>query len=142
MISHFTWISHFLIWGSILCWYFFLYSYNILQRTRTTSSTSSPNRLDLHPYTGLLRCSFFSFHFCHISLTLSSDVRFFPMDDHIIQEMKYSGTDVRDTPMWLREQEKSKQLTQVGYSARVDANQASQRAAAQEEEILLFVCHK
>ncbi|KAL0442362.1 UNVERIFIED_CONTAM: putative phospholipid-transporting ATPase 5 [Sesamum latifolium] len=56
-------------------------------------------------------------YFTHIVIRRS----FFPMDDHIIQEMKYSGTDVRDTPMWLREQEKSKQLTQVGYSARVDA---------------------
>ncbi|XP_011096893.1 probable phospholipid-transporting ATPase 5 [Sesamum indicum] len=122
MISHFTWISHFLIWGSILCWYLFLYSYNILP------PTYSKNVFDIFTEqigpaplywiaTLLVLVGSLLPYFTHIVIRRS----FFPMDDHIIQEMKYSGTDVRDTPMWLREQEKSKQLTQVGYSARVDA---------------------
>lgn len=119
MISHFTWISHFLIWGSILCWYVFLYAYGTMTSTYTYriftgqigdaptywAATLLVVMVALLPY------------FVHVVLQRS----FFPMDDHIIQEMKYSGTDVSDNPMWLREQEKSKQLTQVGYSARVDS---------------------
>ncbi|KAL0352712.1 UNVERIFIED_CONTAM: putative phospholipid-transporting ATPase 5 [Sesamum angustifolium] len=122
MISHFTWISHFLIWGSILCWYFFLYSYNILPPSYSKNvfhiftEQTGPAPLYWIATLLVLVVSLLPY-FTHIVIRRS----FFPMDDHIIQEMKYSGTDVRDTPMWLREQEKSKQLTQVGYSARVDA---------------------
>ncbi|PIM99409.1 Phospholipid-translocating ATPase [Handroanthus impetiginosus] len=122
MISHFTFISHILIWGSIICWYIFLYTYDILPPTypkivfHVFTEQIGPEPaywivtlivviVSLLPY------------FIHIVIQRS----FFPMDDHIIQEMKYSGTDVSDGPMWLREQERSKQMTQVGYSARVDA---------------------
>ncbi|KAL2494034.1 P-type phospholipid transporter [Forsythia ovata] len=43
------------------------------------------------------------------------------MDDHVIQEIKRYRRDITDSPSWLREQEKSKKTTQIGYSARVDA---------------------
>ncbi|KAK6150195.1 hypothetical protein DH2020_017720 [Rehmannia glutinosa] len=122
IISHFTWISHFLIWGSILCWYVFLYAYGLLPPAYSENVfhifTDQIGPAPIYWIATLLVVVVSLFpHFLHVVIQRS----FFPMDDHIIQEMKYSGTDVDDTPTWLREQEKSKQLTQVGYSARVDA---------------------
>ncbi|XP_075479097.1 putative phospholipid-transporting ATPase 4 [Primulina tabacum] len=122
IISHFTWISHFLIWGSILCWYLFLYLYGMLPPRYSrdvfhlfvdeigpaqmywivTLFVVVASLLPYYTYTVIQRS-------------------FFPRDDHVIQEMKSSGRDVSDTRMWLREQEKSKQLAQTGYTARVDA---------------------
>ncbi|XP_057812071.1 probable phospholipid-transporting ATPase 4 [Salvia miltiorrhiza] len=122
IISHFTWISHFLIWGSILCWYVFLYLYGALSPARSGNvyhiSSEQIGPAPAYWATTLLVvvASLMPF-FLHMAVQRS----FFPLDDHIIQEMKHSKTDVTDSPMWLREQEKSKQLTQVGYSARVDA---------------------
>lgn len=122
MLSHFTWISHFLIWGSILCWYIFLYSYNALPPAISGNAHHIlSEQIGAAPvyWTTTILVVVVSLlpYFVHIVVQRS----FFPMDDHIIQEMKHSKTDVTDNPMWLREQEKSKQLTQVGYSARVDA---------------------
>ncbi|KAL8513013.1 hypothetical protein ACS0TY_019261 [Phlomoides rotata] len=122
MISHFTWISHCLIWGSILCWYIFLYSYGIVSPTYSANvfhiftEQIGPAPVYWTTTFMVLVVSLLPY-FIHIVVQRS----FYPMDDHILQEMKHSGTDVIDSPMWLREQEKSKQLTQVGYSARVDA---------------------
>ncbi|CAI9783514.1 unnamed protein product [Fraxinus pennsylvanica] len=56
-------------------------------------------------------------YFIHITIQRS----FYPMDDHVIQEIKQYRRDIRDSSSWLREQEKSKKMTQIGFSARVDA---------------------
>ncbi|KAK4491523.1 hypothetical protein RD792_002274 [Penstemon davidsonii] len=122
MISHFTWISHFLIWGSILSWYIFLFLYGMLPLAYSHNVFHIFNE-QIGPAPMYWIVTLFVVvvsllpYYMHIVVQRS----FFPMDDHIIQEMKSSGTDVSNTPMWLREQEKSKQLAQVGYSARVDA---------------------
>ncbi|KAH6800420.1 ATPase E1-E2 type family protein / haloacid dehalogenase-like hydrolase family protein [Perilla frutescens var. hirtella] len=122
MLSHFTIISHLLIWGSILFWYIFLYAYasfspaysGYVHHIFSEQIGAAPAY-----WTTTLVVVIASLlpYFIHIVVQRS----FFPMDDHIIQEMELSRTDGVDSPMWLREQEKSKQLTQVGYSARVDA---------------------
>ncbi|KAL7089629.1 hypothetical protein ACP275_13G196000 [Erythranthe tilingii] len=119
MISHFTWISHFLIWGSIFSWYVFLYLYSTLPSTYTYRIfTEQVGPAPVYWIGTLLVVAVAVLPYVvHIVIQRT----FFPMDDHIIQEMEYSGTDVKDNPMWVREQEKSKQLTQVGYSARVDS---------------------
>ncbi|KAG8385149.1 hypothetical protein BUALT_Bualt03G0011700 [Buddleja alternifolia] len=122
MTSHFTWISHLLIWGSILCWYIFLYLYSALPPLYSQNVfhlfTDQIGPAPMYWIATLLVVVVSLLpYYVHVVVQRS----FFPMDDHIIQEMKCSGTDVTDTPMWLREQEKSKQLTQIGYSARVDA---------------------
>ncbi|GJW69636.1 probable phospholipid-transporting ATPase 4 [Tanacetum coccineum] len=47
---------------------------------------------------------------------------FFPMDDHVIQEMKYGGRKVVvDDETWLREKQSSRKATHIGLSSRVDA---------------------
>ncbi|KAA8544652.1 hypothetical protein F0562_019436 [Nyssa sinensis] len=122
VISHFTWIQHFFIWGSILCWYIFLFFYGALPPTYSQRGfqlfmeaigpapmywivTLLVVVVSLLPY------------FLHIVIQRS----FYPMDDHVIQEMKHFRKDITDNAMWLREQHNSKKATRIGFSARVDA---------------------
>ncbi|KAL3616770.1 hypothetical protein CASFOL_039164 [Castilleja foliolosa] len=121
-ISHFTYITHFLVWGSILSWYVFLYLYSALPPLYSTNVfhlfTEQIGPAPVYWISTMLVVVVSLFpHFLYVVVR----GEFFPMDDRIIREMKYSGTDVEDNTVWLREQEKSKQLTQIGYSARVDA---------------------
>ncbi|XP_009783474.1 probable phospholipid-transporting ATPase 5 [Nicotiana sylvestris] len=122
IINHFTWISHLLIWGSIICWYIFLFLYGVLppQHSKTgfhlLTEAIGPAAVYwivtlLAVVTSLLP------YFIHIIIQRS----FFPMDDHLIQEMEHFRMDIIDGPMWLKEQQKSKEKTKVGFSARVDA---------------------
>lgn len=122
MISHFTWISHALIWGSIAAWYIFLYCYSSLPPTLSGNTygvlTEQAGPAPVYWLTTLLV----------VIVSLIPYVTYVavqrqlkPMDDDIIQEIKLTRTDVTDSVMWSREQERSKQVTQVGYTARVDA---------------------
>lgn len=122
IISHFTWIQHLLIWGSILSWYVSLYAYGALPPKFASRGfhllikeigpapvfwlvTPTVVVLSLLPY------------FIHIAIQKS----FYPMDDHVLQGMKYHRKDVTESPMWLKEQNNSKKKTHVGFSARVNA---------------------
>ncbi|KAL3739270.1 hypothetical protein ACJRO7_020644 [Eucalyptus globulus] len=91
IISHFTWIQHLFIWGSILLWYIFLLTYTI---------GGAPS--------------------IWIITLLVVVATFYLLDDHVIQEMKHGRKDVFDKQMWLREQRNSKRMKQVRFSARVD----------------------
>ncbi|GFQ04468.1 putative phospholipid-transporting ATPase 5 [Phtheirospermum japonicum] len=122
MISHFTYVTHLLVWGSILCWYVFLYLYAALPPLYSENVfhifTEQIGPAPVYWISTLLVIVVSLFpHFLYVVVRSE----FFPMDDRIIREMKYSGSDVEGSAVWLREQEKSKQLTQIGYSARVDA---------------------
>ncbi|XWS16069.1 hypothetical protein CRYUN_Cryun34aG0053800 [Craigia yunnanensis] len=122
--SHFTWIQHLSIWGSILLWYIFLVLYGALPPYLSGKAFQvfieaigpAPSYwmvtllvviVSLLPY------------FIHIVIQGS----FYPMDDHIIQEIKYFSkkVDVTDNKTWLREQRNSHRSTNIGFSARVDA---------------------
>ncbi|XP_058070915.1 probable phospholipid-transporting ATPase 5 [Magnolia sinica] len=122
IINHFTWIQHLFIWGSISFWYIFLFIYGALpleyshQAFRLLSEALGPAptywlatlvvvTVAILPY----------FVFIVFQRTLN------PMDDHVIQEIKYCGTDVTDSSMWLREQKNSKKNTHIGITSRVDA---------------------
>ncbi|KZV57290.1 phospholipid-transporting ATPase 5-like [Dorcoceras hygrometricum] len=122
IISHFTWISHFLIWGSIISWYLFLYLYGILPPWYTRNVfhlfVDEVGPAPMYWITTLFVVVVSLLPYYTYAVIQRS---FFPRDDHVIQEMKSSGQDVSDTRMWLREQEKSQQLTQTGHTARVDA---------------------
>ncbi|XP_062093631.1 probable phospholipid-transporting ATPase 4 [Humulus lupulus] len=122
IISHFTWIQHLFIWGSILFWYTFLFVYGALPpayseggfRLLVESLGASP----LYWMVTLLAVVVSLLpYFFHIVIQRL----FYPMDDHVLQEMKYCNKDVADSVMWQREQENSKKSTQIGFSARVDA---------------------
>ncbi|CAA2991562.1 probable phospholipid-transporting ATPase 5 [Olea europaea subsp. europaea] len=122
MISHFTWISHVLIWGSILCWYIFLYLYGLFPPVYSGNVfgifTEAIGPAFIYWILTLLVLVVALFpYFIHITIQRS----FYPMDDHVIQEIKRHRRDITDSPSWLKEQEKSKKMTQIGFSARVDA---------------------
>lgn len=122
ILSHFTWISHILIWGSILSWYIFLYLYSVL----SIEYSGNVHNLLTAQIGPAPRYWFVTLLVVVVALLpyfmyAVFQRAFFPMDDQILQEMMHLGNDVSDSPMWLREQENSKQLTQVGYSARVEA---------------------
>ncbi|KAL5577898.1 hypothetical protein UlMin_019597 [Ulmus minor] len=122
IISHFTWIQHLLIWGSILLWYIFLFFYGALPPAYSYGGfqllKESLGRTPIYWLVTLLAVVVSLLpYFFHIVIQRL----FYPMDDHVIQEMKYCGKDVDESNMWLREQRNSKRMTQVGFSARVDA---------------------
>ncbi|XP_057841905.1 probable phospholipid-transporting ATPase 4 isoform X2 [Cryptomeria japonica] len=122
LIAHFTWIQHLFIWGSIFTWYAFLYVYGTLPPTVSNKA--------FHVLTDILGPAPI-YWFITLLVTITSVLPYFthitlqrminPLDDHVIQEIKHFKKDIEDTEMWSREQEKAKQKTKVGFSARVDA---------------------
>ncbi|KAH9288380.1 hypothetical protein KI387_032497, partial [Taxus chinensis] len=122
VISHFTWIQHLFIWGSICTWYIFLYVYGTLPPTISNGAFQLlANILGPAPIywfsTLLVVIASILPYFAHISIQRMLN----PLDDHVIQEIKHFKKDIEDAEMWSREQEKAKQKTKVGFSARVDA---------------------
>ncbi|XP_071694162.1 probable phospholipid-transporting ATPase 4 [Rutidosis leptorrhynchoides] len=122
IITHFTWIQHIFIWGSILSWYIFLLFYGALPPVHSNREYKllveavGPTPMywivvllvvviSLLPY----------FIYMVIQRTL------YPMDDHIIQEMEYEMEVVLDNETWLKEKQSSRKATHIGFSARVDA---------------------
>ncbi|KAF5475521.1 hypothetical protein F2P56_007321 [Juglans regia] len=122
VISHFTFIQHLFIWGSILSWYIFLLVYGALPPAYSKKGFhlfmeaigSAPvywmitlivTVVSLLPY------------FMHIVIQRL----FYPLDDHILQEMKYCKKESINNQAWQREQSNSRKSTLIGLSARVDA---------------------
>lgn len=121
-MSHFTWIQHFLVWGSIGAWYVFLLLYGEISPTISGSAfqilVEALAPAPMYWFSTLLvtvACNLP--YLVHISFHRS----FNPMDHHIIQEMKYYKKDKEDQHMWRRERSKATQETKIGFSARVDA---------------------
>eukprot|EP01018_Ginkgo_biloba_P004009 Gb_36858 [translate_table: standard] len=121
-ISHFTWIQHLFIWGSICVWYVFLLIYGIISPIYSTNAFQIlTEALGPAPMYWLVT----------VLVVLASVLPYFthsvfqrafnPMDHHVIQEIKYLKKDVEDVSMWSRERAKAKQKTKIGFSARVDA---------------------
>ncbi|KAK9282396.1 hypothetical protein L1049_005313 [Liquidambar formosana] len=121
-MSHFTWIQHLFVWGSIATWYLFLLLYGM------TSPTISGNAYQIlvealapapiyWSATLLVTIACNLPYLAHISFQRC----FNPMDHHIIQEIKYYKKDVEDRHMWTRERSKARQETKIGFTARVDA---------------------
>ncbi|KAI4325343.1 hypothetical protein MLD38_030753 [Melastoma candidum] len=121
-MSHFTWIQHFVIWGSIGFWYVFLLIYGMLPPQLTGNVyqilvevlAPAPS---FWAVTLLATVASIMFYFAH----LSAQRCFNPMDHHVIQEIKYLKRDVWDKIMWRRERSKARQETKIGFTARVDA---------------------
>lgn len=122
IISHFTWIQHLFIWGSIFLWYIFLFMYGALPPSYSQRGFRIlMESLGLVPMYWLVTLLVVVVSLLPYFMHLAVQRSFYPMDDHVIQEMKYSRKDVADDQMWQREQSNSKKMTQVGISARVDA---------------------
>ncbi|KAF3787619.1 putative phospholipid-transporting ATPase 4 [Nymphaea thermarum] len=120
-MSHFTWIQHAFVWGSIATWYLFLFLYGMLSPAMTGDSYHI--FIDIAPApmywivilltTATCNLPYFS----HISFQRA----FRPLDHHIIQEIKHYKKDVKDERMWRRERSKARQKTKIGFTVRVEA---------------------
>jgi phospholipid-translocating ATPase len=121
-MSHFTWIQHLFVWGSIVTWYLFLILYGM------TSPLISGNAYQLlvevlgpapiyWAATLLVTIACNLPYFAHISFQKC----FNPTDHHVIQEIKYYKKDIEDQRMWTRERSKARQDTKIGFTARVEA---------------------
>jgi phospholipid-translocating ATPase len=121
-MSHFTWIQHFFVWGSIASWYLFLLAYG------TASPLISGNAFKiLLEALGPAAIYWFSTlligvvcnlpYLVHISYQRACN----PLDHHVIQEIKYYKKDLEDHDMWKRERSKARQKTKIGFTARVEA---------------------
>lgn len=122
IMSHFTWIQHFLVWGSVVTWYIFLYLYGLISPVYSGNDFKILEEAlapaPLYWLTTLLvpvACNLP--YLAHISFQRA----FNPMDHHVIQEIKYFKRDEVDRSMWRRERSKARQETKIGFSARVDA---------------------
>ncbi|KAJ4952234.1 hypothetical protein NE237_029066 [Protea cynaroides] len=121
-MSHFTWIQHLFVWGSIGSWYIFLVLYGMTSPTISGSAFQIlVEALAPAPIywsaTLLVTIACNLPYLAHISFQRS----FNPMDHHVIQEIKYYKKDVEDQHMWKRERSKARQKTKIGFTARVDA---------------------
>ncbi|KAJ4842107.1 hypothetical protein Tsubulata_028801 [Turnera subulata] len=122
IITHFTWIQHLFIWGSILLWYIFLLVYGALPPAYSQRGfhilTESIGLAPMYWVVILLVVvvSLLPYFTC-----TAIQRTFYPMDDHIIQEMKQCRKDVTENKMWLKEQRKAQKMAKVGFTARVDA---------------------
>ncbi|KAJ4769854.1 Phospholipid-transporting ATPase [Rhynchospora pubera] len=121
-MSHFTWIQHLCVWGSIASWYLFLVAYG------TASPLISGNAFQIlvealgpasiYWISTLLIAVVCNLpYLVHISYQRACN----PLDHHVIQEIKYYKKDLEDHDMWKRERSKARQKTKIGFTARVEA---------------------
>ncbi|KAK6125049.1 hypothetical protein DH2020_041227 [Rehmannia glutinosa] len=120
-MSHFTWIQHFLILGSIVTWYLFLLVYGEMSYAlqvnafRVLLEVLAPAPI-YWSATLLVTVLCNLPYFAHIAFQRS----FNPLDHHVIQEIKYYKKDIEDGHMWRRERSKARENTKIGFTARVD----------------------
>lgn len=133
-MSHFTWIQHVLVWGSIAMWYLLLLLYGMASPSYSGNAyrllTEALAAVPIFWASSLLvtvTCNLP--YFAHISYQRC----FNPMDHHIIQEIKYYKKDVEDQHMWTRERSKARQETKIGFTARVDAKIRQLRGRLQKK---------
>ncbi|KAL8170451.1 hypothetical protein V2J09_022255 [Rumex salicifolius] len=136
-MSHFTWIQHVLIWGSITMWYVFLLIYGSFTVSgyayRLLVDVLSPAPL-FWATTLVVTVACNLPYLVHISIQRS----FNPMDHHIIQEIKYYKKDVEDQSMWTRERSKARTTTKIGFTARVEAKIRHLKAKLQKKQSTSF----
>ncbi|KAI4355465.1 hypothetical protein L6164_004238 [Bauhinia variegata] len=121
-MSHFTWIQHVFVIGSIAAWYLFLFLYGMLSPYYSkTAYQILVEALGPAPIywsaTLLVTITCILPYLAHISFQRC----FNPLDHHIIQEIKYYKKDIEDQHMWSRERSKARQETKIGFTARVEA---------------------
>ncbi|KAL3598315.1 hypothetical protein D5086_006233 [Populus alba] len=121
-MSHFTWIQHLFVWGSVATWFLFLLLYGLMPPSYSGDvygllvEVLGPAPIYWSTIL-LVTVACIVPYLVHISFQRC----FNPMDHHIIQEIKYYKKDVEDQRMWRRERSKARQETKIGFTARVDA---------------------
>ncbi|CAN8259431.1 unnamed protein product [Cochlearia groenlandica] len=137
-MSHFTWIQHVLIWGSIVTWYIFLALFGMVH-TKLSGNIFCMLVEILAPapifwLTSLLVVVAATIpYFAHISFQRFSN----PLDHHIIQEIKHYRIDLQNERMWTRERTKAREKTKIGFTARVDAKIRQLRGKLQRKHSIL-----
>ncbi|XP_020687019.1 probable phospholipid-transporting ATPase 4 isoform X1 [Dendrobium catenatum] len=121
-MSHFTWIQHLFVWGSVSTWYLFLFGYGFMSPVISGNAfhilIESLGPAPIYWITTFLVAAACNLpYFAH----LSYQRLFYPLDHHVIQEIKYFKKDLTDEQMWTRERSKARQETKIGFTARVDA---------------------
>ncbi|CAL1376567.1 unnamed protein product [Linum trigynum] len=142
-MSHFTWIQHVLVWGSIATWFLFLFVYGMV--SPAYSGNAYQILVEALGPAPLYWCAILLVtitcnlpYLAHISFQRC----FNPMDHHIIQEIKYYKKDVEDQHMWRRERSKARQETKIGFSARVDAKIRLLKGRLQKKNTLAVHRHR
>ncbi|XP_030490664.2 probable phospholipid-transporting ATPase 4 isoform X1 [Cannabis sativa] len=139
-MSHFTWIQHLLVWGSIAMWYLFLLLYGMMSPTYSGNAFKiliealGPAPL-FWSSTLLVTAACNLPYLAHISFQRC----FNPMDHHIIQEIKYYKKDLEDQRMWTRERSKARQETKIGFTARVDAKIRQLRGRLHKKQTSIII---
>ncbi|KAL2514726.1 putative phospholipid-transporting ATPase 4 [Forsythia ovata] len=118
-MSHFTWIQHLFVWGSVTTWYVFLVFYGELSSALDENAfkilTEERHRGSTYVETRAVKGKTGN------KDRVDSQSRCENQDHHIIQEIKYYRKDIEDRHMWKRERSKARQETKIGLTARVDA---------------------
>ncbi|KAL3838195.1 hypothetical protein ACJIZ3_022786 [Penstemon smallii] len=120
-MSHFTWIQHIFIWGSVATLYLFLLVYGMMVGHLQTASPVLLEVLAPAPVYWSITLSVTVACILPYLVHISFHRMFYPLDHHVIQEMKYYKKDIMDQRMWTRERSKARQSTKIGFTARVDA---------------------
>ncbi|XP_073048342.1 probable phospholipid-transporting ATPase 4 isoform X1 [Primulina eburnea] len=133
-MSHYTWIQHFLVWGSVVSWYLFLLIYGELRLSLNVNAFRI--LLEVLAPAPIYWCATLLVtvacnlpYLAHISFQRL----FNPLDHHVIQEIKYYKRDIKDRYMWRRERSKARQTTKIGFTARVDAKIRQLRGRLQKK---------
>lgn len=139
-MSHFTWIQHLFIWGSIVTWYLFLMMYGALSPNLSHSAyhllIEALGPAPIYWATTLLATvACILPYLIHISFQRC----FSPMDHHIIQEIKHYKKDIEDQSMWVRESSKARQETKIGFTARVEAKIRQLKGKLQKKQSFLTI---
>ncbi|KAJ7951572.1 Phospholipid-transporting ATPase [Quillaja saponaria] len=138
-MSHFTWIQHLFVWGSITTWYLFLILYGISPSISWNAFQILVEVLGPAPIywaaTLLVAVTCNLPYLVHISYQRC----FHPMDHHVIQEIKHYKKDVEDRHMWTRERSKARQETKIGFTARVEAKIRQLKGKLQKKQSSLGV---
>lgn len=139
-MSHFTWIQHLLVWGSIVMWYLFLLLYGMMSPTYSGNAFKILVEA-LGPAPSFWSATLLVTIACNLPYLahISYQRCFNPMDHHIIQEIKYYKKDVEDQHMWTRERSKARQETKIGFTARVDAKIRQLRGRLQKKQTSIIV---
>ncbi|KAJ7963207.1 Phospholipid-transporting ATPase [Quillaja saponaria] len=138
-MSHFTWIQHLFVWGSISTWYLFLLLYGISPSISWNAFQILVEALGPAPIywaaTLLVTVSCNLPYLAYISFQRC----FNPMDHHVIQEIKFYKKDIEDQHMWTRERSKARQETKIGFTARVEAKIRHLKGKLQKKQSSLAV---
>lgn len=133
-MSHFTWIQHLLVWGSIVTWYLFLFLYGMMSPLISGNAYQILVEV-LGPAPIYWAATLLVTITCNLPYLahISFQRCFNPMDHHIIQEIKYYKKDIEDRHMWTRERSKARQETKIGFTARVEAKIRQLRGRLQKK---------